>query len=110
MQLTPEGVTELLRLGRLWVRLWERSSSRTEGRNGQLELMHHSLHGLSERKLETVTVVRNYWIKRDDGSTAAEKFFEQKPRDLFEWLLDVMSDLPRPAQKRPRVAPPPLLN
>jgi len=23
------------------------------------------------------------------GTTAAERFFEQKPRDLFMWLLDI---------------------
>jgi len=34
------------------------------------------------------------------GTTAAEPFFGEKPRDLFEYLLDRL-DLPgRPAQKR----------
>jgi hypothetical protein len=57
-----------------------------------------------------LTVLHNFWSRRGDGTTAAERFFEQKPQDLFEWLLDEMPDLPHPAQKRPRVAPSPLLN
>ncbi len=33
---------------------------------------------------------------------AAERFFGQKPKDVFSWLLERMPDLPRPARKRPR--------
>ncbi|MCP4166993.1 MAG: hypothetical protein GY759_14045 [Chloroflexi bacterium] len=81
--------------------LFQRSSSCVEGRNGQLALRHHSLHRLSNRKLAaSLTVTHNYFIKRCDGSTAALRFFGQKPRDLFEYVLDRV-DLPaRPAQKR----------
>jgi hypothetical protein len=110
MCLSPTGRANLLEQGQTWVALYERSSSRVEGRNGQLELHHHGLHGLSETKLSALTAVRNFWSQREDGTTAAERFFEQKPRDLFEHLLNVMPNLPRPAQKRPRRAPPPLLN
>ena len=52
-----------------------RGSSCVEGRNGQLELRHHSLHRLSPRKLGVLTVMHNYWLKRADGTTAAERFF-----------------------------------
>ena len=80
--------------------LFQRSSSCVEGRNGQLALRHHSLHRLSDRKLGSLTAVHNYYVKRSDGTTAAERFFGKKPRDLFEYLLDRL-DLPgRPAQKR----------
>jgi hypothetical protein len=80
--------------------LFQRSSSCVEGRNGQLALRHHSLHRLSDRKLAALTAVHNYYVKRSDGTTAAERFFGAKPRDLFEYLLDRL-DLPaRPAQKR----------
>lgn len=110
MQLTQEAVAYLLSEGKSWVEMFERSSSRVEGRNGQLELHHHGLRGLSDAKLAALTVVRNYCVRRNDGTTAAEKFFEQSHRDLFEWLLDVMPDLPRPAQKRLRLPQSPLLN
>jgi hypothetical protein len=110
MRLSEAAVADLLRQGSLWVAQHVRASSCVEGRNGQLELHHHGLRGLSDAKLAALTVVRNFWTRRADGTTAAERFFEQQPRDLFEWLLDVLPDLPRPAQKRPRVAPSPLLN
>ncbi|MDM8538768.1 DUF6399 domain-containing protein [Desulfobacterales bacterium HSG17] len=80
--------------------LFQRSSSCVEGRNGHLSLYHHSLHRLSNRKLEALTVVHNFFIKRSDKTTAAERFFGSKPKDMFEWLLERI-DLPgRPAQKR----------
>lgn len=80
--------------------LFQRSSSCVEGRNGQLALRHHSLHRISNRKLTALTTVHNYFIERRDGTTAAERFFGSKPRDLFEWLLEQV-DLPgRPARKR----------
>ena len=91
---------EILNLAKECAQLFQRSSSCVEGRNGQLSLRHHSLHRLSNRKLSALTVVHNYFIKRDDGSTAAERFFGARPKDLFKWLLDRI-DLPaRPAKKR----------
>lgn len=80
--------------------VFQRSSSCVEGRNGYLALWHHSLHRLSQRKLEALTTVHNFFIKRTNGTTAAERFFAAKPRDLFEGVLERV-DLPgRPAQKR----------
>lgn len=80
--------------------LFQRSSSCVEGRNGQLALRHHSLHRISDRKLAALTTVHNYFINRKDGTTAAERFFGSKPRDLFEWLLDQVNLPGRPARKR----------
>lgn len=81
-------------------KLFQRSSSCVEGRNGYLALLHHSLHRLSDRKLAALTTVHNFFVKRSDGSTPAERFFGSQPRDLFDWLLERI-DLPgRPAQKR----------
>jgi hypothetical protein len=80
--------------------LFQRSSSCVEGRNGQLALHHHRLHRISDRKLAALTTVHNYFIRRRDGTTAAQRFFDAKTRYLFEWVLDHV-DLPgRPAQKR----------
>lgn len=72
---------------------FQRSSSCVEGRNGQLSLRHHGAHRLSEPKLKALTAVHNFYIKRTDGTTPAERFFGNKPNDLFEHLLDHM-DLP----------------
>jgi len=85
--------------------LFQRSSSCVEGRNGQLALRHHSLHRISNRKLAALTTVHNYFVKRSDGTTAAERFFGSRPRDLFEWLLERVELPGRPAQKRSQPKP-----
>ena len=54
--------------------------------------------------LAALTVLHNYFSRRADGTTAAERFFGQKPDDLFGWLLQRLPELPRPAQPRPRKA------
>jgi hypothetical protein len=81
-----------------------RSSSCVEGRNGQLSLQHHGCHALSPGKLKALTVLHNYFIERADGSTAAERFFGQKPAGLFEWLLERFPDPPRPAKQGRKAA------
>jgi hypothetical protein len=84
--------------------LFQRSSSCVEGRNGRLSLQQHGHSRVSERRLRALTVIHNYLVKGADGTTAAERFFGQKHKDLFSWLLQRLPDLPRPAQKRPRQA------
>lgn len=98
--LTPFEWSRVERVVLTCVDLFVRSTSCVEGRNGRLALWHHHLHRLSERRLSALTVIHNYWIRRADGSTAAERFFEVPHADLFEWLLDHM-DLPA----RPTAAP-----
>jgi hypothetical protein len=83
--------------------VFQRSSSCVEGRNGYLSLRHHGLHKISDRKLKVLTVIHNYFIKRDDDTTAAERFFEQKHRDLFEELLGSMPYAKRSRKKLPTV-------
>ena len=91
--LTPFGWRRIERVVLTCVDLFVRSTSCVEGRNGRLALWHHHLHRLSDERLSALTVIHNYWIRRRDGSTAAERFFEVPHADLFEWLLDHM-DLP----------------
>ena len=84
--------------------LFQRSSSCVEGRNGRLSLQHHGHSRVSEQRLKALTVIHNYVVKRRDGTTAAQRFFGQKHKDVFSWLLQRMPDLPRPAQKRSTAA------
>ncbi len=79
--------------------IFQRSSSCVEGRNGQLSLRHHGLRELTSRKLRALRVLHNYAARRADGTTAAERFFGQRPRELFPWLLE---RLPLPARPRRR--------
>ncbi len=74
---------------------FQRSSSCVEGRNGQLALRHHTFHRLSASKLSALTVLHNYWLRRTDGTTAAERFFGQPPANL---LAELLSRLPVPAR------------
>ena len=95
---------EVQRSAQQCVELFQRSSSCVEGRNGRLALFHHGQTRLSERRLQALTAVHNYVVRREDGSTAAERFFGKKQRDAFSWLLQRLPDLPRPAAKRPKTA------
>jgi Family of unknown function (DUF6399) len=100
----PGGWPAAEALAAEWAGWFQRSSSCVEGRNGQLALRHHSLHRLSRRKLRALTALHNYWLKRPDGTTAAERFFGGKPADLFGWLLERLPLPARPARRRPRGA------
>ncbi len=98
--LGPQTRTAVDRLAKDCADLFQRSSSDVEGRNGVLALKHHSLHRLSLRKLRALTVIHNFATTRPDGTTAAERFFEQQPNDLFTFLLERLPPPPRPAAKR----------
>ena len=62
------------------VNIFQRSSSCVEGRNGVLSFRHHELHNITDRKRKVLTIIHNFFIQRSDGTTAAERFFEKKPR------------------------------
>lgn len=76
--------------------IFQRSSSCVEGRNAQLSLRHHGIHKLSDRSLKAQTIVHNYYRRNRDGTTPAERLFEAKHIDLFEWLLEKMDYPARP--------------
>jgi len=103
--LTMLPVEQQARIARVVIEcadLFQRASSCTEGRNGQLALHHHGLHALSHRKLRALTVLHNYFVCRRDGSTAAGRFYGKEPPDLFAWLLN---RLPMPARPRSAASP-----
>ena len=81
-------IEKLEKAARDCAQIFQRSSSCVEGRNAQLALRHQGIHRLSNRHLQALTVMHNYYIRRRDGTTAAERLFEAKPNDLFEFLLD----------------------
>ncbi len=84
--------------------LFVRSTACVEGRNGQLALLHHSLHRLSDQRLTALTVIHDFHIQRADGSTAAQRLFGQAPEPLFEWLVANLDPPPRPRSSRYRRA------
>jgi hypothetical protein len=84
--------------------VFQRSSSNVEGRNGYLSLRNHQLRGLDHpRKRECLTAVHNFLLTRPDGTTAAERFFGQKPRSLFAAILESVEIPPAPLSPPRRV-------
>jgi len=84
--------------------VFQRSSSNVEGRNGYLSLRNHQLRGLDHpRKRACLTAVHNFFLTRPDGTTAAERFFGQKPRSIFAAILESV-EIPPPPLSPPRQA------
>lgn len=75
---------------------FQRTTSAVEGRNGCLSQMHHNGRGISVKRLKTLTIIHNYYLKRLDGTTAAERLFKRKFVDPFDWIVNKMGDLPPP--------------
>jgi hypothetical protein len=77
--------------------VFQRSSSNVEGRNGYLSLRNHQLRGLDHpRKRTCLTAIHNFFLTRTDGTTAAERFFGQKPRSMFAAILAFVEIPPAP--------------
>ncbi|MEA1969638.1 MAG: DUF6399 domain-containing protein [Thermodesulfobacteriota bacterium] len=87
---------------------FQRSSSAVEGRNGWLSQMYCNGRSLGTRRLKTLTVIHNFDLRRADGSTCAERLFDQEFPDLFEWILDRVGPLPLPRENRKYSIPNPL--
>ena len=77
--------------------VFQRSSSNVEGRNGYLSRRNHQLRGRAHpRKRACLTAIHNFFLTRADGTTAAERFFGQKPRSMFAGLLAAVEIPPAP--------------
>jgi hypothetical protein len=95
--LSPETQGQLHDEAKRLATVFQRSSSNVEGRNGYLSLRSHQLRGLDlPRKRECFTAIHNFFLTRPDGTTAAERFFEQKPRSMFAAILDAVELAPAP--------------
>jgi hypothetical protein len=95
--LSPEAQHHLHDEAQRLAAVFQRSSSNVEGRNGYLSLRSHQLRGLDlPRKRECFTAIHNFFLTRPDGTTAAERFFGQKPRSMFAAILDAVELVPAP--------------
>jgi hypothetical protein len=95
--LSPEAQNQLCDEAKRLATVFQRSSSNVEGRNGYLSLRSHQLRGLDlPRKRECFTTVHNFFLTRPDGTTAAERFFGQKPRSMFAAILESVELAPAP--------------
>jgi hypothetical protein len=95
--LSPEVQHQLCDEAKRLATVFQRSSSNVEGRNGYLSLRSHQLRGLDlPRKRECFTTIDHFFLTRPDGTTAAERFFGQKPRSMFAAILDAVELAPAP--------------
>ena len=106
--LTPEAYHDWWEWGQQHCRLFQRTSSAIEGRNGQLSRLHHATRGFSPELLHALTIIHNFDTRRADGSTPAERLFEQSFPDLFEWLVGQVQGLPLPRKSKKSQPPHPL--
>jgi hypothetical protein len=104
-ELSPTQQHQLKAHAATLAEVFQRSSSNVEGRNGYLSLRNHQLRGLDHpRKRECLTTVHNFLLTRPDGTTAAERFFGQKPRSLFAAILESVEIPPAPSSPPRRAA------
>jgi hypothetical protein len=102
--LHPEEQDRLKHKAMRLAEVFQRSSSNVEGRNGYLSLRNHELRGLDHpRKRACLTAVHNFLLTRPDGTTAAERFFGQKPRSMFAVILESVEIPPAPLSPPRRV-------
>ena len=95
--LSPEAQDQFHNEAKRLAAVFQRSSSNVEGRNGYLSLRNHQLRGLDlPRKRECFTTIHNFFLTRPDGTTAAERFFGQKPRSMFAAILTSVELAPAP--------------
>jgi Family of unknown function (DUF6399) len=95
--LSPETQGQLHDEAKRLATVFQRSSSNVEGRNGYLSRRSHQLRRLDlPRKRECFPALHNFFLTRPDGTTAAERFFGQKPRSMFAAILDAVELAPAP--------------
>ena len=95
--LSPEAQHHLHDEAKRLAAVFQRSSANVEGRNGYLSLRSHQLRGLDlPRKRACFTAIHNFFLTRPDGTTAAERFFGQKPRPMFAAILASVEIPPAP--------------
>jgi hypothetical protein len=103
-ELSESKQSELQHQAKELAAVFQRSSSNVEGRNGYLSLRNHQLRGLERpRKRECLTAMHNFLLTRANRTTAAERFFGQKPRSMFAAILASV-DLPPAPLSPPRRA------
>lgn len=97
---SPEQLEKWTAWAAWMVTKFQRASSAVEGRNGYLSQLHHNRRGLSSRRLSVMTTLHNFYLKRPDGSTAAERLFGQSSPNLFESILKQMPPLPQARRRK----------
>lgn len=100
MQLCDKQIDFFSRWADKVIASFQRSSSQVEGRNGYLAFVHQANRGIPLQRLKVLTVVHNFDIRRFDGSTPAERLFDRRFPDLFEFILQNVKGFPEPRKAK----------
>ena len=79
---------------------FQRSSSQVEGRNGYLSFVNHANRGIGKQRLQALTVIHNFDIRRIDGTTPAQRLFKKDFPDLFDFLCEKVTGFKEPRRSR----------
>ena len=101
-QLQADRKQQLLLMAHQLAISFQRASSQTEGRNGYLAFINHAHKGLPQGRLEVLTVIHNYDIRRADNSTPAQRLFGRDFSDLFEFIVQNVTGFKEPRKKNRR--------
>ncbi len=101
--MTAEQYQECVIWAKKVARTFQRSSSQVEGRNGYLAFVHKANRGLQEQRLKVLTVGHNYDIRGLDNTTPAKRLFDRKFPDLFEFILQDVTDFSEPRASRKKL-------
>ena len=85
------------------VNKYQRTTSAIEGRNARLTHHYFATRGVRASHVTALTVLHNFWIKREDKTSAATRLCGIEFPDMFDWLLKYMPEMPLPRQSaKPR--------
>jgi len=91
---------ELWKMAHRLAESFQRASSQVEGRNGYLSFINHANRGIPKQRLKVLTVIHNYDVRRADGTTPAQRFFDKEFPDLFEFLCRDVTGFKEPRKGR----------
>lgn len=98
-QLSEQRLERLMAIAYQIASSFQRASSQTEGRNGYLAFVNHAHRGMAKKRLQVLTVIHNYDIKRIDGTTPAQRLFGREFPDLFEFLCQHVTGFKEPKKR-----------
>ena len=77
-----------------------RATSAIEGRNSWLSQIHFNGRGFSQKRLISQCAIKNYFLERNDGTTACERLAGFKPENMFEFIVKNIGELAQPRKRK----------
>ena len=64
--------------------------------------MYRNVRVFTAQRLKALTAIHNFDLRRSDGTSAAERLFDEEFPDLFEWALEMIGSFTMPRKARIR--------